>query len=43
MIAVGVLWRAEGLFRNRVVRGASFFLGRVSYWSISSTLSSSWR
>ena len=31
MIAVGVLWRAEGLFRNRVVRGASFFLGRVSY------------
>ena len=31
MIAVGVLWRAEGLFRNRVVRGASFYLGRVSY------------
>jgi peptidoglycan/LPS O-acetylase OafA/YrhL/lysophospholipase L1-like esterase len=31
MICVGVLWRAEGLFRNRVVRGASFFLGRVSY------------
>ena len=31
MIAVGVLWQAEGLFRNRIVRGASFFLGRVSY------------
>ena len=31
MIAVGVLWRAEGLFHNRVVRGASFYLGRVSY------------
>jgi peptidoglycan/LPS O-acetylase OafA/YrhL/lysophospholipase L1-like esterase len=31
MICVGVLWRAEGLFRSRVVRGASFYLGRVSY------------
>ena len=31
MIAVGVLWRAEGLFHNRVVRGASFYLGRISY------------
>jgi len=31
MMLVGVLWRAEGLFRNRAVRGASFFLGRVSY------------
>ena len=31
MILVGVLWRAEGLFRSRVVRGASFYLGRISY------------
>jgi peptidoglycan/LPS O-acetylase OafA/YrhL/lysophospholipase L1-like esterase len=31
MIAVGVVWQAEGLFRNRFVRGASFFLGRISY------------
>ena len=31
MILVGVLWRAEGLFRSRAVRGASFFLGRISY------------
>ena len=31
MIAVGVLWQAEGLFHNRIVRGASFYLGRVSY------------
>ena len=31
MIAIGVLWEAEGLFQNRVVRGASFYLGRVSY------------
>jgi peptidoglycan/LPS O-acetylase OafA/YrhL len=31
MISVGVLWQAEGLFRNRVVRGVSFYLGRVSY------------
>jgi peptidoglycan/LPS O-acetylase OafA/YrhL len=31
MICVGVLWQAEGLFRSRVVRGASFYLGRVSY------------
>ncbi len=31
MIAVGVLWQAEGLFHSRIVRGASFFLGRVSY------------
>jgi peptidoglycan/LPS O-acetylase OafA/YrhL len=31
MIAVGAVWRAEGLFRNRVVRGASFYLGRISY------------
>lgn len=31
MMLVGVLWRAEGLFRSRAVRGASFFLGRISY------------
>jgi peptidoglycan/LPS O-acetylase OafA/YrhL len=31
MVCVGALWRAEGLFRSRVVRGASFYLGRVSY------------
>ncbi|HEY1885813.1 MAG TPA: acyltransferase family protein, partial [Roseiarcus sp.] len=31
MIAVGVLWHAEGLFHSRIVRGASFYLGRVSY------------
>jgi peptidoglycan/LPS O-acetylase OafA/YrhL/lysophospholipase L1-like esterase len=31
MIAVGVVWLSEGLFRNRIVRGASFYLGRVSY------------
>jgi peptidoglycan/LPS O-acetylase OafA/YrhL/lysophospholipase L1-like esterase len=31
MIAIGVLWQAEGLFHNRIVRGASFYLGRVSY------------
>jgi|GEM_PF-1781955 len=31
MIAVATLWRAEDLFRNRLVRAASFFLGRVSY------------
>ena len=31
MILVGGLWRAEGLFRNRAVRAASFFLGRISY------------
>ncbi|HEY1864233.1 MAG TPA: acyltransferase family protein [Roseiarcus sp.] len=31
MSAVGVLWQAEGLFHNRVVRGASFYLGRISY------------
>ncbi len=31
MIAVGVVWQAEGLFRNRVVRGVSFYLGRISY------------
>jgi peptidoglycan/LPS O-acetylase OafA/YrhL/lysophospholipase L1-like esterase len=31
MVAVGVLWQAEGLFHNRIVRGASFFLGRISY------------
>ena len=31
MILVGGLWQAEGLFRNRLVRGASFYLGRVSY------------
>ena len=31
MISVGVLWRAEGLFRSRAVRGASFYLGRISY------------
>jgi peptidoglycan/LPS O-acetylase OafA/YrhL/lysophospholipase L1-like esterase len=31
MIAVGVVWQSEGLFRNRIVRGASFYLGRISY------------
>jgi peptidoglycan/LPS O-acetylase OafA/YrhL len=31
MISVGVVWQAEGLFRNRVVRSASFYLGRISY------------
>jgi peptidoglycan/LPS O-acetylase OafA/YrhL/lysophospholipase L1-like esterase len=31
MILVGGLWQAEALFRNRLVRGASFYLGRVSY------------
>jgi peptidoglycan/LPS O-acetylase OafA/YrhL/lysophospholipase L1-like esterase len=31
MICVGVFWQTEGLFRNRVVRGASFYFGRVSY------------
>ncbi len=31
MIAVGVVWLSEGLFRNRFVRGASFYLGRISY------------
>jgi peptidoglycan/LPS O-acetylase OafA/YrhL len=31
MIAVGVLGQAEGFFHNRIVRGASFYLGRVSY------------
>jgi peptidoglycan/LPS O-acetylase OafA/YrhL len=31
MILVGVVWQAEGLFRNRVVRGVSFYLGRISY------------
>ena len=31
MIAVGVVWLSEDLFRNRFVRGASFYLGRVSY------------
>jgi peptidoglycan/LPS O-acetylase OafA/YrhL/lysophospholipase L1-like esterase len=31
MIAVGVLWQAEGLFQNRIVRATSFFLGRISY------------
>ena len=31
MISVGVFWRADGLFRSRIVRGASFYLGRVSY------------
>jgi lysophospholipase L1-like esterase len=31
MIAVGVLWQGEGLFRNRIVRAVSFTLGRVSY------------
>ncbi len=31
MIAVGVVWLSEDLFRNRVVRGASFYLGRISY------------
>ena len=31
MIAVGVVWQSEGLFRNRFVRGASFYLGRISY------------
>jgi peptidoglycan/LPS O-acetylase OafA/YrhL len=31
MIAVGAVWQAEGLFRNRIVRGVSFYLGRISY------------
>ena len=31
MIAVGVVWQSEGLFCNRVVRGVSFYLGRISY------------
>jgi peptidoglycan/LPS O-acetylase OafA/YrhL len=31
MMFVGVLWRAEGLFGSRAVRGASFYLGRISY------------
>jgi peptidoglycan/LPS O-acetylase OafA/YrhL/lysophospholipase L1-like esterase len=31
MIAVGVVWLSEDLFRNRFVRGASFYLGRISY------------
>ena len=31
MILVGASWRAEGLFRARLVRGASFYLGRISY------------
>ena len=31
MILVGASWRAEGLFRARFVRGASFYLGRISY------------
>ena len=31
MIAVGSVWLSEGLFRNRFVRGASFYLGRISY------------
>ena len=31
MICVGVVWQAEGLFLSRVVRGASFYLGRISY------------
>ena len=31
MIAVGVVWLSEDLFRNRLVRGASFYLGRISY------------
>jgi peptidoglycan/LPS O-acetylase OafA/YrhL len=31
MISVGVVWQAGGLFRNRFVRGASFYLGHISY------------
>jgi peptidoglycan/LPS O-acetylase OafA/YrhL len=31
MILVGSFCQAEGLFRSRMVRGASFYLGRVSY------------
>jgi peptidoglycan/LPS O-acetylase OafA/YrhL/lysophospholipase L1-like esterase len=31
MIAVGAVWMSEGLFRNRFVRGVSFYLGRISY------------
>src|SRR3984957_5871382 len=31
MIAVGAVWLSEALFRNRLVRGASFYLGRISY------------
>ena len=43
MISVGVLWRAEGLFRSRAVRGASLYLGRISTRFTSSISSSSWR
>ena len=31
MIAVCAVWLSEDLFRNRFVRGASFYLGRISY------------
>jgi peptidoglycan/LPS O-acetylase OafA/YrhL len=31
MACVAVFWGAEGLFRSRAVRGASFYLGRISY------------
>jgi peptidoglycan/LPS O-acetylase OafA/YrhL/lysophospholipase L1-like esterase len=31
MIAVCVVWLSEDLFRSRTVRGASFYLGRLSY------------
>jgi peptidoglycan/LPS O-acetylase OafA/YrhL/lysophospholipase L1-like esterase len=31
MIAVGAVWMSEGLFRNRIVRAVSFYLGRISY------------
>ena len=29
--AVGAVWLSEDLFRNRFVRGVSFYLGRISY------------
>ena len=31
MVCVGVFRQAEGAFRGRFVRGASFYLGRISY------------
>ncbi len=43
MIAVGVVWLSEDLFRNRVVRGVSFISAASRIPFISSTLSSSWR
>jgi peptidoglycan/LPS O-acetylase OafA/YrhL len=31
MILVGAFWRADGVFRGRIFRSVSFYLGRVSY------------